>query len=91
MTASSNWFGALRAYLAAVAAADLAWEVAHLPLYTLWQTVTIYEQLFTVAHCTTGDIIIALSCLVVALILAGHREWAVRRFVPVMMLTLLFA
>jgi hypothetical protein len=77
MTASSNWIAALRAHLATVAGADLVWEAAHLPLYTLWRTGTTNDRLFAVIHCTLGDILIALTCLVVALILAGHRAWPV--------------
>jgi hypothetical protein len=74
MTASSNWIAALRAYLVTVAGTDLVWEAAHLPLYTLWQTDTARDQLFAVIHCTLGDILIALTSLVVALVLVGHRE-----------------
>jgi hypothetical protein len=90
MTASSNWIAALRIYLATVAGADLVWEAAQLPLYTLWRTGTAHDQLFAVIHCTFGDILIALTCLVVALILAGHRAWPVQHFVQVAILTLFF-
>ena len=90
MTASSNWIAALRAYLATVAGADLVWEAAHLPLYTLWRTGATNDRLFAVIHCTLGDILIALTCLVVALILAGHRAWPVQHFAQVAILTLFF-
>ena len=90
MTASSNWIAALRAYLATVAGADLVWEAAHLPLYTLWQTGTMHDQLFAVIHCTLGDILIALTCLAGALILAGHQAWPAQTFARVAILTLFF-
>ena len=90
MTASSDWIVALRIYLATVAGADLVWEAAHLPLYTLWRTGTARDQLFAVIHCTLGDILIALTSLVVALILAGHRAWPVETFARVAILTVLF-
>ena len=90
LPASSNWIAALRAYLATVAGVNLIWEAAHLPLYTLWQTGTAREQLFAVLHCTLGDIFIALTCLVFALILVGRRAWPARCFVQVLALTLLF-
>jgi hypothetical protein len=77
MTAFPNWIATLRIYLTTVAGADLIWEAAHLPLYTLWQTGTTQDQLFAVIHCTLGDILIALTSLAVALILAGHRAWPV--------------
>jgi hypothetical protein len=90
MTASSDWIAALRAYLATVACADLVWEAAHLPLYTLWREGTAHDQLFAVIHCTLGDILIALACLVVALILAGHRAWPAETFARIAILTLSF-
>ena len=90
MTTSSNWIVALRLYLALVAGADLVWEAAHLPLYTLWRTGTVQDQLFAAIHCTLGDILIALTCLIVALTLAGHRAWPVQHFAPVAILTLFF-
>jgi hypothetical protein len=40
MPVSANRLGAQRAYLLTVGIADLVWEAAHLPLYTLWQTGT---------------------------------------------------
>jgi hypothetical protein len=46
MTTPSNWLSALRAYLLTITAGDLAWEAAHLPLYTLWRTGTAREKLF---------------------------------------------
>jgi hypothetical protein len=90
MTASSNWIAALRLYLAIVAGANLVWEAAHLPLYTLWRTGTAHDQLFAVIHCTLGDILTALTCLVTALILAGHRAWPAQHYAPVAVLTLVF-
>ena len=90
MTGHPNWLSALRAYLLTVAAGDLAWEAAHLPLYTLWRTGTAGEKLFAVFHCTFGDLLIALASLALGLVLAGHREWPVRRFGAVATLTLAF-
>lgn len=90
MTTPANWLSALRAYLLTVAAADLAWEAAHLPLYTLWRTGTAREKLFAVVHCTLGDLLIAVASLVLGLVLAGHRDWPVRRFGAVAALTMAF-
>ena len=87
-SASSNWLAALRAYLVTVAVADLVWELAHLPLYTLWRTGTPSEKLFAVVHCTAGDLLIALVSLTAGLVLAGDRDWPARRFVIVAVLTL---
>jgi hypothetical protein len=86
--ASANWFVALRAYLVTVAAIDLFWEAAHLPLYTLWHAGTPGENLFAVLHCTAGDLLIALAALTAGLMLAGHRDWPARRFATVAAFTL---
>jgi hypothetical protein len=67
------WLGALRAYLAVVAVGNLGWEVLQLPLYTIWQTGTPGALALAVAHCTGGDILIALAALVSALVLVGQR------------------
>jgi hypothetical protein len=89
-SASSNWLSTLRAYLVTVAVADLVWELAHLPLYTLWRTGTPSEKLFAVVHCTAGDLLIALVSLTAGLVLAGHRDRPARRFMIVAVLTLTF-
>lgn len=75
-----NWPSALRVYLGAIAVGNLAWEAAQLPLYTLWNTGTTREKLFAIVHCTGGDLLIALSCLTLALISVGHRNWPLHAF-----------
>ncbi len=52
-----DWPCALRVYLGVVALADLAWEAAHLPLYTIWRTGTPGEKAFAVVHCTGSDLL----------------------------------
>jgi hypothetical protein len=90
MPVSSNWLGAQRVYLLTVVIADLVWEAAHLPLYTLWQSGTSGEMLFAVVHCTLGDLLIALAAMTLGLVIAGHRDWPRRRFAAVATLTLAF-
>jgi hypothetical protein len=75
-----DWLRSLRAYLAVIAAGNLAWEALHLPLYTIWRTGTPGEIAFAVVHCTLGDLLIALSALTLALVLVGDRHWPARRF-----------
>ena len=65
----------LRRYMVFVAVANLGWEFAHMPLYTLWQTGTAYEIAFAAVHCTGGDVLIALSAVVLALFLVGSPAW----------------
>lgn len=70
----------LRRYLLFVAAANLAWEIAQLPLYTLWQEGSFGELAFAVVHCTAGDLLIATTSLVLALLLFAERRWPERAF-----------
>jgi hypothetical protein len=85
-----GWLGSLRGYLAATAGASLVWEAVHLPLYTLWTTGTPGERAFAVLHCTAGDVLIALSVLVLALVLVGTRAWPEAGFRRVAALTVVF-
>ena len=85
---SPNWLAALRAYLLTAAAAGILWETAQLPLYGIWRTGTYGENLFAAVHCTGGDLLIALASLTIGLMLAGHRDWPVRRFGMVAAITL---
>ena len=58
-------------YLVAIAAGNLVWEFAQLPLYTIWRTGSTGEIVFAAVHCTGGDILIGTGSLVLALVLAG--------------------
>jgi hypothetical protein len=73
--APGSWLAVLRRYLPFVAVANLAWEVAHLPLYTLWNEESPREIAFAVVHCTAGDVLIATAALVLALLLFGDHDW----------------
>ena len=84
-----DWLSALRSYLAMIAVANLAWEMAQMPLYTLWRTGTAGEKIFAVVHCTSGDLLIALASLTLGLVSAGDRAWPVRRFRAVAAATLI--
>ncbi|MGQ0655245.1 MAG: hypothetical protein ACT4P4_23765 [Betaproteobacteria bacterium] len=65
-------------YLPLVAGLNLAWEAAHLPLYTLWKDSSARYLAFVVAHCTLGDVLIGSSALLASLIAVrarAVREW----------------
>lgn len=70
-------------YLAIVTASNLVWEIAHLPLYTIWKDGGIAEKAFAVIHCTGGDFLISLAALVMALLTVGTPNWPHDRFFPV--------
>lgn len=83
-THSFVWLRTLRRYIVFVAAANLVWEFAHMPLYTLWETGTVGDIVFAAVHCTGGDILIALSALMFSLFLFGTGMWpAERRFIVI--------
>lgn len=70
-TTSGGWLTVLRWYLVVIAAGNLVWEFAHLPLYTIWRTGSRGEIIFAAVHCTGGDILIGTVSLVLALMLSG--------------------
>jgi hypothetical protein len=51
-----------------LAGLNLVWEIAQLPLYTIWSEARAGEIAFAVAHCTLGDILIGASALLIALV-----------------------
>ena len=83
--AGEKWYGdpaawrfVLVRYLLALAVCNLLWEVAQLPLYTLWTEAPPAYIAYAVLHCTVGDVLIGAGALLAALIAtrAGAlREW----------------
>jgi hypothetical protein len=61
-------------YLPWLAGLSLVWEVAHLPLYTIWNDASAAYMAFAVAHCTIGDLMIGAASLALALIV-GREGW----------------
>lgn len=83
------WFVPVAGYLAVSALAHLAWEAAHVRLYTLWRDGTHEEIRFAVLHCTGGDIVIAGTALLFAWLVLGRPSAgpaAVLRLAPVVLL-----
>jgi hypothetical protein len=74
------WLVALRHYLVIIGLGNFAWEIAHLPLYTIWTDKGLAANAFAVLHCTAGDLLIAAVSLLGALLAAGHSGWPVRRY-----------
>ena len=77
-TGPSDWLTALRGALLASAVGHLSWEIVQLPLYTIWLEGTLSEIAFAILHCTGGDLLIATSTLVAALLVFG-RGWPTDR------------
>lgn len=87
--ATIDWPLALRRYLAATLALNLVWEVAQLPLFTLWRTGTLKQQAFAIVHCTIGDLMIAGLTLLVAIAVFANSDWPRTGARPVWLLTLI--
>jgi hypothetical protein len=56
----------------------LAWEAAHLPLYTLWDEASGPAIAFALLHCTLGDVLIGAAALLLAL--SGSRAGPIARW-----------
>ena len=77
--AALRWIAAR--YLPWMLVLNLAWEAAHVRLYTLWQEAEAAYIAFSIVHCTLGDVLIGVAALVVALTLVraasiAHWFWA---------------
>ncbi len=82
--------GAAGIYLGVSAFAHLAWETLQLPLYTLWTSGTPWEIAFAIIHCTVGDIMIASSALVAAILVGRFWSWPRSDWKQVAVLTIIF-
>ncbi|OHC55452.1 MAG: hypothetical protein A3J25_01175 [Pseudomonadales bacterium RIFCSPLOWO2_02_FULL_63_210] len=70
------WRLVLVRYLAVFAPLSLLWEIAQLPLYSLWTQASPASIAYAVIHCTLGDMLIGVLALLVALLVtrAGPLE-----------------
>jgi hypothetical protein len=75
-----DWLRALRCYLMVSALGNAVWEIAHLPLYTIWSQGTARDKLVAVSHCTAGDMLIAVGAWTFAVIVAGRPQWPVEGY-----------
>lgn len=69
-----SWSFILRRYLPRLALCSLTWEIAQLPLYTLWAEPRPGRIAYAVVHCSVGDVVIGTAALVLALILIRAGE-----------------
>ena len=69
--AGNDWILVLRRYFVFTAIANLAWEFAHSPFYTIWNEASLSKIVFAATHCWAGDILIATATLILSLLLVG--------------------
>lgn len=98
LQSSSRWYSDRAAwrliclrYLPLLVGLNLAWEIAQLPLYTLWREAPASWIAFSVAHCTVGDALIGVSALAAALVLTRAAEPARWGWARVAILTAVLA
>ena len=77
------WLVVLRRYFVLAIPAHLVWEVAQLPLYTIWYEDPPGRIVFAVLHCTGGDALIAGASVLGALLLFGSARWPDERYIAV--------
>lgn len=77
-------------YVGVAAIAHLSWETLQLPLYTIWKNGTLGEIAFAVIHCTVGDLMIAASTLIAAIVVGRSRSWPRGDWKRVTVLTIVF-
>lgn len=78
-------------FLLVVAVGNLLWEIAHVPLYTIWTSGSGAEIAYAVVHCTAGDVLIAATSLGLAVALIGRTGWPARGYGAVALAMILLA
>ena len=62
-----------------VFAFNLAWEIAHVRLYTIWAELDGLQIAWAVFHCTLGDVAIALTMYALAGVILRRVDWPLSR------------
>lgn len=81
-------FIALR-YVPMLGVLNLAWEIAQLPLYTVWAGSSLPYLAYVVVHCTLGDVAIGASALALALVATRAGAIDVWKFQEVGLVTVI--
>lgn len=80
IAAQSN-IGLTGRYALLILGANLAWEIAQLPLFTLWTEATAGTIAMSIVHCTLGDLAIATVALIAALAIVQRTAIRTGRYV----------
>lgn len=54
---------------------EALWELVQIPLYTTWRNSDWGSILYSLAHCTAGDLLILLGCYELVALLTRSRHW----------------
>lgn len=74
-----------------LAVLSLAWEIGHVPLYTLWTEAEPQYIAFAVLHCTAGDVLIGAVAILLTLIALREGSLAHWRWRRIALLSVLFS
>ena len=58
---------------------NLAWEIAHVRLYTIWAAADGMSVAWALLHCSLGDVVIALAMFALAGIVLRRADWPASR------------
>ena len=58
---------------------NLAWEIAHVRLYTIWAEADGMSVAWALLHCSLGDVVIALAMFALAGIVLWRADWPASR------------
>lgn len=72
-------FALFTQWLGLSALLHLIWEIAQLPLYTIYAEGDLATIAFAVGHCTAGDVVIATGTYLVAALVARNGRWPIER------------
>ncbi len=77
-------------YLGFLFFANLIWEFAQMPLYSLWYEGSWEEIIYSGIHCTVGDLMIGASALFLGVLFVGRSSWPTGQRKRVAFFTVLF-
>jgi hypothetical protein len=69
----------MRRYLLFIAIGNILWEFAQLPAFADWSEASWSWLVFIIVLGTAGDILIAATCLILALVAIGDKTWPLSR------------
>ena len=77
--ATSSFVASAGLWSALAFSLNLAWEIAHVRLYTLWTEAAGLDVAWALLHCTVGDVLIALGAFLLTAIVLGRIDWPLSR------------
>ncbi len=77
-------------YLGFLVLANLVWEFAHMPFYSVWKDGDWAQIAYNGLHCTFGDLMIGASALFLGVLVAGGVGWPNEKRMGVALVTILF-